>query len=100
MLQSWGEIDGARGEGNGDDGVIEGGCGRRGHKLIGGGGGEDEGWVTIQIILPLYLSKGDVLSSDMNLGFDGALSLGVIYLMDLVELMSVRVIWLDGFCNV
>jgi hypothetical protein len=41
--------------------------------------------VTIQIILPLHLSKGDVLSSDMNLGFDGALSLGVIYLMDLVE---------------
>jgi hypothetical protein len=37
---TWGGIDGVRGEGKGGDGVIEGGCGRRGHKRRGRGGCE------------------------------------------------------------
>jgi hypothetical protein len=63
---------------------------------------EGEEWRMIQIILFIrfkwvrvrgYLAIWTVI-------FDGVLSLGVICLVNSVEVMVVKVIWLDEFCKV
>lgn len=40
------------------------------------------------------------LSSICIISFDGVLSLVAIYLLDLLDAMNVRVIWLVEFCKV
>jgi hypothetical protein len=36
----------------------------------------------------------------ISVGFDGVLNLGAINLVNLVDVMDVRVIWLSGFCKI